>query len=71
MPTIVHACFVLHNFFEKENMYIDQEAVDNQLLYVKQNETQFKNVPDPVYSFDGGEGLLVRRTLTQLIKNNI
>ena len=52
-------------------MYIDQEAVDNQLLYVKQNETQFKNVPDPVYSFDGGEGLLVRRTLTQLIKNNI
>ena len=71
IPTIVHACFVLHNFCEKENIYIGEEAVDNQLLYVEQNEAQFKTVPDPVYSFDGGEGQLVRRTLAQLIKNNI
>ena len=68
IPTILHACFVLHYFCAKEKTGIAQDVIDSQLLYIKSNEDQFKNIPDPVYSFDEGEGQVVRRTLTEFIK---
>ncbi len=71
IPKIVYSCFVLHNYCEKERTFIDQDVVDNQTELMRRNEIKFKNIPDPIYSFDEGEGQVIRRTLTELIKNNI
>jgi hypothetical protein len=71
IPMVIYACFVLHNFCEKKNSYIDEDLVQFQLNLIKQNEAQYKNVPDPIYSLNEGEGSVVRRTLTTLILKNI
>ena len=71
IPTIIYACFVLHNYCEKHNMYVDQDLVDSQIQLMKENEDQFKNTPDPIYSCDAGEGSVVRTTLTQLVLKNL
>nr|XP_058964054.1 putative nuclease HARBI1 [Pocillopora verrucosa] len=71
IPTIIYACFVLHNYCEKHNMYVDQDLVDSQIQLMKENEDQFKNTPDPIYSCDVGEGSVVRTTLTQLVLKNL
>ncbi len=71
IPIVVYACFVLHNFCEKNNTYIDEDLVQFQLNLIKQNEAQYKNMPDQIYSLNEGEGDVVRRTLTTLILKNI
>lgn len=71
VPTIIYACFVLHNYCEKNNMYIDEDLVECQIECMKENEARFNNVPDPIYSSDVGEGSVVRRTLTELIQKNV
>lgn len=71
IPTIVYSCSVLHNYCEKERVFIDQDVVDNQIELIKRNEIEFNNISDPIYSFDEGEGQVIRRTLTELIKNNL
>ena len=38
---------------------------------IKQNEAQYRNIPDPIYSLNDGEGEVVRRTLTTLIQTNM
>ena len=67
VPSVIYACFVLHNFCEKNKSYIDKDSVKYQIDLIKTNENEFKNIPDPVYSVDEGEGQVVRRTLTNLI----
>lgn len=52
-------------------MYVDQDLVDSQIQLMKENEDQFKNTPDPIYSCDVGEGSVVRTTLTQLVLKNL
>ena len=71
VPTIIYVCFVLHNYCEKNNMYIDEDLVECQIECMKENEARFNNVPDPIYSSDVGEGSVVRRTLTELIQKNV
>ena len=41
-PTLIYACFVLHNFCERHSAYINEEQVKTQLALLKANETQFK-----------------------------
>ena len=71
IPMVIYACFVLHNFCEKKKSYIDENLVESQLNLIKENEAQFKNIPDPIYSLNEGEGDVARRTLTTLILQNI
>ena len=71
IPTLVLACFVLHNFCEINNDHIDAELVKNQIERNRQDETMHKNIPDPVYSGDSGEGEMIRQTLTEYIKLNM
>ena len=40
-----------------------------QIEILKKNEENYKNVPDPVFSFDCGEGTITRKTITQYIKD--
>ena len=55
IPTIIYACFVLHNFCEQHSVYINKEQVKTQLELLKTNETQFKNLADPIFSCVEGE----------------
>ena len=71
MPTIIYACFVLHNFCEKQNAYIDQDVVNSQVVVIKRNEAQFKNIPDPTYSYNEDEGNVIRKILTDIVLQNM
>ena len=71
IPTVVLACFVLHNFCEVNNDDIDMELVKSQIERNQHDEAMHKNIPDPVYSGDTGEGEMIRQTLTDYIKLNM
>ena len=71
VPTVVLACFVLHNFCEVNNDDIDMELVKSQIERNQHDEVMHKNIPDPVYSGDTGEGEMIRQTLTDYIKLNM
>ena len=66
IPKIIHACFILHNFCERHNVYVDEEQVKIQIELSKEKE--HKNVPDPIFSCSDGEGEVIRNTLTEYIK---
>ena len=65
VPTIVYACFVLHNYCELKSCYVDSEQVTVQMELMKKNEFENKNTPNPIYSCNTDEGEVVRRTLTK------
>ena len=67
IPKLVYACFVLHNFCEKNNVTVDQDAVNNQIEFIRKNETEHQNIPDPIYSYNEEEGIIVRATLAKVI----
>ena len=70
IPTVIYACFVLHNVCEDNKVTVDEELLQEQIHLIKQNEQQFKNAPDPVYSQNEGEGEIVRNTITALIQQS-
>eukprot|EP00112_Aurelia_sp_Birch-Aquarium-sp1_P000030 Seg1000.10 transcript_id=Seg1000.10/GoldUCD/mRNA.D3Y31 product="hypothetical protein" protein_id=Seg1000.10/GoldUCD/D3Y31 len=71
VPTLVMACFVLHNFCEWKNTYLDEEAIKAQIELNKTNEKYFKNIPDPVYSSNTAQGNDVRQVLKSYINQNL
>ena len=62
---------MLHNVCERHSVYINEEQVKTQLELLKTNETQFKNLADPIFSCIEGEGEVNRKALTDFIKENI
>ena len=68
LPIVTYACFVLHNYCEKNKLYIDEDAVKSQIAIIKQNEERYLNTPDPVFSFDCGEGVIARKTIATYIR---
>ena len=71
IPTVVYSCFVLHNYCEQNKSYIDECTVRNQVQLSMDNEEKYKNVPDPIYSCNAGEGEIIRRILTENIQDNL
>ena len=71
IPTIIYACFVLHNFCEQHSVYINEEQVKTQLELLKTNETKFKILADPIFFCVEGEGEVIWKALTEYIKENI
>lgn len=71
IPTVIYACFVLHNICEKYKSCVDEDVVKTQIDLMKRNETEHGNIPDPIYSVNEAEGAVIRRTLTDLICENI
>ena len=41
--------------------------MNSQIQLMRRNEVEFRNIPDPVYSSNEGEGEVVRTNLTGLI----
>jgi FKBP-type peptidyl-prolyl cis-trans isomerase (trigger factor) len=68
VPTVIYACFVLHNVCEQKKVTVDDQSLKEQISLMKQNEEQFKNIPDPVYSYNEGEGEIVRSSLLKILK---
>ena len=66
VPTVIYACFVLHNFCESRGCTLDEEAVKAQMRGSQIEEDINKNIPDPVYSCTTGD-VVVRDTLTSFI----
>ena len=64
IPTVIYACFVLHNFCEKEKFYVDSEQVPIQIELSKSTEDTFKNKPDPILSCNTDEGEVARKCIT-------
>ena len=65
---------MLHHFCERHNAYINEEQVTPQMELSKTNETQFKNLVDPILSCDESEGEVIRKAITDYkenIKENI
>ena len=50
IPTVIYACFVLHNFCEYHNTYVPEDLVKLQIEVAKRNNEGIDNAPDPVYS---------------------
>ena len=69
IPTIIYACFVLHNFCERHSVYINEEQVKTQPELLKTNQTQFRNLADPIFSCVEGKGEIIRKALTDYIEN--
>ena len=68
VPTVIYACFVLHNVCEQNKVTVDDKSLKEQISLMKLNEQQFKNNPDPVYSCNEGEGEIVRSSLLKILK---
>lgn len=71
VPTVIYACFVLHNFCEKDRYYLDPQLVQNQKRLLEFDQQETKNVPDPVFSGNLDEGSVIRDIITFYIKNNL
>ena len=68
VPIVVYCCFVLHNFCEKHDSYINEELLNAQIKFLESNEAAHRNTPDPIYSIDEGQGDVVRRKPTNYIE---
>ena len=71
IPTIIYACFVLHNYCELNSCYVDSEQVKLQIEILKRNENENTNHPDPVFSCNTDEGEVVRRTIINYFGENL
>ena len=67
VPTVIYACFVLHNFCESHGCSLDEEAVKAQMRQNQIEEDINKNIPDSIYSCTTGEGVVVRDSLASFI----
>ena len=64
VPVVIYACFVLHNFCELEKVSVDEEQVKKHIMEIHNNDILS---PDPLYSCNTDEGLLIREVITQYI----
>ena len=71
LPVVVYACFVLHNFFEQNNSFVEQELVKQQCKVQIKNQQEAKKIPDPIFSGTLDEGEIVRNIITSYTEKNV
>ena len=55
-PTLIYACFVLHDICELGNHYVDQDAVGRQMEFNQCQQNLQTNIEPSVYSRETVEG---------------
>ena len=65
---VVFTCFVLHNFCEYHNTFVEEDLVKLQIEVVERNNEEIGNAPDTAYSGNISEEEIVRRMLIEYIK---
>ena len=71
ISTVIYICFVLHNFCEYHNTYVDEDLIKLQIEVAKRNNEGNDNVPDPIYTCNISEGEVVRRMLIEYMKTSL
>ena len=71
IPTIIYVCFVLHNFCEYHNTYVDEDLIKLQIEVAKINKEGINSVPDPIFTCNISEGEVVRRMLIEYMKTSL
>ena len=71
VPTVIIACFVLHNYCESNQVYLDEELERAQIEKNRADADIFSNIPDPIYSGTTTEGQEIRDLLTSYISQNL
>ncbi|XP_057296141.1 putative nuclease HARBI1 [Hydractinia symbiolongicarpus] len=56
IPTVVYACFTLHNLCEINNCYVDPHDVKQQCILHQEKEERYRDAPDPVFSINLDKG---------------
>ena len=69
VPQLIYACFVLHNFCQKNGLRVPDDNVQRQMDYDK--EVQPNVQPDRIYSYNTTEGERVRELLTSYIEQHL
>ena len=69
----IYACFVLHNFCELNNCYLDKDLVEQQLtVHLNTHiDNERENIPEPIFSGNTDDGLVVRDVITSCIQQHI
>lgn len=75
IPSIINACFLLHNFLEWHSIYINEKQAQTQLELLK---LKWKNKWNTIQKFSWhifycveGDGEVTRKALTDYIEENI
>ena len=71
IPTVIYICFVLHNFCEYHNTYVDEDPIKLRIEVAKRNNEGIDNVPDPIYTCNISEGEVVRQMLIEYMKTSL
>ena len=65
LPNIIFACFVLHNFCERQNADLDTQMVEQIILDERSNTDSRK---DKIHSYTTPLGRRIRDTITMYYK---
>ena len=68
IPTIVYACFVLHNFCEMSDLTIEQDVLRAHITEIHEKDDSRANEADSIYSCNTDEGGLVREVITDYMR---
>ena len=72
VPKLIYSCFVLHNFFERNNRCrTDEEEVEAQIHLHRNEDKTTPNIPDEVYSHSTTESGNIREILTKYVLENL
>ena len=71
IPTVIYACFLLHNLCEYHNTYTAEDLVELKFEVAKRGNEGIDDAPDPVYSCNISKGEVVRRMLIEYIKTSL
>jgi len=69
VPTVIYACFVLHNFCEKHGITVEDDDVARQIAHDRSMQPDTE--PDCLYAFNTAEGTHVRNVITLMYREHI
>ena len=71
VPTLIIACFVLHNYCESNTILLDEELERVHIEKNRKDANIFSNIPDPIYLRTTAEGQEIRDLLTAYVNENL
>ena len=71
LPTVIHACFILHNYCEmrSNNNYINDDIIQNHIqLEQHMQNCHHHSLADQLYSYNSAQGTYIRHIITSYLK---
>ena len=70
IPTIIYVCFVLHNFCEYHNTYVDEDLIKLQIEVAKRNKEGIDTLMS-IFTCNISEGEVVRGMLIEYMETSL